>query len=75
MTESFATFILELPNAEMTLLTAVARRQKLTKNTALRQALRMYNVITLRLATGEELSFAKGRRNTRTKINGGRFGR
>lgn len=51
------TMTLNLTEEEMTVLEELARKKDLSKTAVLRQALRLYQVVDLRLERGEKLIF------------------
>ena len=51
---------LNLTEAEMKVLEQLALRKELTKTGVLRQALRLYQLVDVRLAQGEKLCFEDG---------------
>lgn len=51
------TMTLNLTDAEMSALEDLARRKDLSKTAVLRQALRLYQMVDVRLAQGEKLFF------------------
>ncbi len=51
------TMSLNLTDAEMDVLEELARRKDLTKTAVIRQALRLYQLVDQRIASGEKLVF------------------
>ena len=51
------TMTLNLTNAEMGALEALAEKKELSKTAVIRQALRLYQIVERRLAAGEKLIF------------------
>jgi predicted transcriptional regulator len=51
------TMTLNLTDAEMTVLDELSRKKDLTKTAVLRQALRLYQMIELRISAGDKLFF------------------
>lgn len=51
------TMTLNLTEAEMTVLEELAKKKELTKTALVRQAIRLYQLIELRLSLGEKLIF------------------
>lgn len=57
MGDSKKTMTLNLTEAEMRVLEDLAKKKDLTKTAVVRQALRLYQMIDVRLAAGEKLVF------------------
>lgn len=51
------TMTLNLTDAEMTVLEELARKKDLSKTAVIRQALRMYQLVDIRLERGEKMFF------------------
>lgn len=57
MNDTKKTMTLNLTEAEMLVLEALAKKKELTKTAVVRQAIRLYQMIEARLSTGEKLVF------------------
>jgi predicted transcriptional regulator len=57
MNDAKKTMTLNLTEAEMRVLDELAKKKDLTKTAVLRQALRLYQMIEVRMAAGEKLVF------------------
>lgn len=57
MKDSKKTMTLNLTDAEMSALETLSERKDLTKTAVLRQALRLYQLVDIRLSQGEKLYF------------------
>lgn len=57
MNDAKKTMTLNLTESEMRVLDDLAKKKDLTKTAVLRQALRLYQMIELRIAAGEKLVF------------------
>lgn len=57
MDESKKTMTLNLKPSEMEVLEEIAKKKDLSKSAVLRQALRLYQMVDLRLEAGEKLIF------------------
>jgi predicted transcriptional regulator len=57
MTDSKKTMTLNLTEAEMRVLEELARKKDLTKTALVRQAIRLYQMIEVRLSQGQKLMF------------------
>jgi predicted transcriptional regulator len=57
MSDAKKTMTLNLTEAEMRVLEELAKKKDLTKTAVVRQALRLYQMIELRLSAGEKLHF------------------
>jgi predicted transcriptional regulator len=57
MGDSKKTMTLNLTDSEMRVLEELAKRKDLTKTAIVRQAIRLYQMIEVRLAAGEKLLF------------------
>jgi len=66
-------FKLTLSDHEMNLLDKMARRRGLTKNTAIRQAIRLYDRVTERVDRGEEMIFKRASTKYFMKVRKGRI--
>ena len=64
------TMTLNLTDAEMTALEELAEKKELSKTAVIRQALRLYQMITLRMEAGERLVFedAKARKKAEVMV-------
>lgn len=59
-----ATMTLNLPAREMEVLTQLAKEQDLTKTQLMRQALKLYQLVHVRLKAGERLIFSGDEQRT-----------
>jgi hypothetical protein len=57
MSDTKKTMTLNLTGAEMQVLEDLAKKKDLTKTAVLRQAIRLYQMIEIRLSAGEKLLF------------------
>jgi predicted transcriptional regulator len=57
MSDAKKTMTLNLTEAEMRVLDALAKKKDLTKTAVVRQAIRLYQMIEARMAAGEKLVF------------------
>jgi len=57
MSDSKRTMTLNLTEAEMVVLEALAKKKDLSKTAVVRQAIRLYQMIEVRLSAGEKLVF------------------
>jgi predicted transcriptional regulator len=57
MSDAKKTMTLNLTETEMRVLEDLAKKKELTKTAVIRQAIRLYQMIEARLATGEKLIF------------------
>ena len=57
MADTKRTMTLNLTEAEMTVLEELSRKKDLSKTAVIRQALRLYQLVTVRLELGEKLVF------------------
>ncbi len=62
------TMTLNLTPAEMTALEELARKKDLTKTAVIRQALRLYQAVDLRMDEGEKLFFEDEKANKKTEV-------
>jgi len=62
------TMTLNLTEAEMLVLEELAERKDLSKTAVLRQALRLFQVIDIRIAQGEKLYFADEAKNEKAEV-------
>ncbi len=62
------TMTLNLTPAEMTALEELARKKDLTKTAVIRQALRLYQAIDIRMDEGEKLFLEDEKANKKTEV-------
>lgn len=62
------TMTLNLTDEEMAVLEDLARRKDLSKTGVLRQALRLYQMVDLRLREGEKLIFEDEKKNKKSEV-------
>jgi hypothetical protein len=62
------TMTLNLGDEEMTVLEDLARRKDLSKTGVIRQALRLYQMVDLRLREGEKLVFEDEKKNKKSEV-------
>lgn len=62
------TMTLNLADEEMNVLEDLARRKDLSKTGVIRQALRLYQMVDLRLRDGEKLVFEDEKKNKKSEV-------
>ena len=62
------TMTLNITDEEMNVLEDLARRKDLSKTGVIRQALRLYQMVDLRLRDGEKLVFEDEKRNKKSEV-------
>ena len=62
------TMTLNLTDAEMRELDELAKKKELTKTAVVRQAIRLYQMIEIRLAAGEKLVFEDEKANKKAEL-------
>ena len=62
------TMTLNLTEPEMTALEELARKKDLSKTAVVRQALRLYHTVNVRIESGEKLFFEDERENKKAEV-------